>query len=61
MSTKEGISLIHYNYGRKQDLIFDVDDDVRVVIHPKPRPEDDDERYHRQYILSHKSYNPGNF
>ena len=30
-----------------------------MVIHPKPRPEDDDEKYHRQYILSHKSYKPG--
>ena len=35
------------------------DDDVRLIIHPPKNTEDNNEKFKSQYILSHKSYGPG--
>lgn len=35
------------------------DIDVRLIINPPKNPVVEDEKYKRQYILSHKSYGPG--
>lgn len=37
----------------------DEDIDVRLLINPPQNPGVEDENYKRQYILSHKSYGPG--
>ena len=59
ISTKEGkqFDLSIYIWSL---LTMALDDDVRVIMYPKPKPEDDTEKVKRQYILSHNLYSPGN-